>query len=378
MPITTGPQVLQHISQGHQLTLDGSGTLQQQGGISKFLQSIGDALRGLTAAGRAGIAERNARLENAMADLIRRDELLPNLASGPLPPLPEGARAFINKALANMFVEQSLRDMGQPETLAPTTKKVVQQVLEANPGLASSTDAAALKAEVNKVVRQLMANPHTRAAMNQSYVKGPEDMDVFTNFVHDDLLATFRDPGQQRYFDPETGMHRSYGLDAERGLAPRINGARLERGSTRQQREQQLMDQIPPTARPFVSMVTSQAGLGGSLLSMVLTGSGTGTHMNSEIPGGQPFPMGDIPYTNKGIAYTVTTHPDRVDVQMKFQADVAVPLNYPGIEDVVHIDGDEISVTVSVPLGQFPLAPGTDPQLTVHSMTRTPVSGPLS
>ena len=107
MSITTGAQLLQHISQGGSVSLDGSGALQQQGGLAKFFQGIADAFRGLTAAGRAGMAQRNARLEEAMAELVRRDELLPNLASGPLPPPPgEGARVSINKALANMFSVQ--------------------------------------------------------------------------------------------------------------------------------------------------------------------------------------------------------------------------------------------------------------------------------
>ena len=376
MAINMGAELLQHIGQGGHVSLDGSGQLQQQSGISKFFQGIADAFRGLTAAGRAGIAERNARLEEAMADLIRRDELLPNLTAGPLPPAGEGARVSINKALANMFTDQILRETGQPETMRATTQKIVQEALTANPALAGGNDPKALKDFVHRTVTQLMSDPQLRAAMNQGYSKGPEGVEPVLEFMRTDLTETFLAPGQQREINPETGVHKAFLADSNR-TAPTINGVQLGPGRTMEQCGQQLMEAVPLPARPIVSLLASQAGLNGSLLMLVVNGLGDGTYLNSEQPTGEPFPMDKLHYGGQGTEYTITTHPDRVEVQVHFQTKGVLQPGHSPTGDGINFPGDDFTVTVSVPLDQFPLEPGTAPHIRVHDFTRRPVTEPM-
>ena len=374
MSITTGAQLLQHISQGGSVSLDGSGALQQQGGLAKFFQGIADAFRGLTAAGRAGMAQRNARLEEAMAELVRRDELLPNLASGPLPPPPgEGARVSINKALANMFTVQILRESGQPETMHATTQKVVQAILRENPEALDTTDSAALKSFVQRIVGEIMADPELRAGMNQGYSKGPEGMEEFTAFISDTIRSSFGDVLRKGTMNPQTGICDSFSLDATRGTPPTINGVCIDPGEGQRATEeynQQLINAVPLPARPLVSLLTSQIGINGALIALVGDKHGTNPKINSERPMGmQPE---KFLYGGEEYKYTVTTHPDRVDVHLSFQTKglfVAPDLTQQGIR----VGADDFSVTVSVPLNQFPLPEGqTLPDFSVHSMTRRP------
>ena len=372
MPITTGSQLLQHIVQGGNVSLNDSGQVQQQSGLAKFFQGLADIFCGLTASGRAGIAERNARLEEAMADLIRRDELLPNLTSGPLPPPGEGARASINKALVNLFVDQALHEGDVPETMWATTKKVVQALMQENPDLLASTDSAGLKSFAREMVGKIMADPELRSGMNQGYSKGPEGMEVFTVFISDTIRSSFGDVLRKGTMNPQTGICDSFSLDATRGTPPTINGVCLDPGAgqrTADEYNQQLINTVPLPARPFVSLLTSQIGINGALIALVGDKNGTNPKINSErTMGMQPE---KFLYGGEEYKYTVTTYPDRVDVHLSFQTKgifVDPELTQRG----VRVGADDFSVTVSVPLGQFPVPEGTVPDFTVHSLTRQP------
>lgn len=76
MRIESSQQMFQHIENGGNLKLNKEGQLESQSAVGRFFQKIGDAFRSLTASGRAAIETRNARLHEAMADMVRRDALV--------------------------------------------------------------------------------------------------------------------------------------------------------------------------------------------------------------------------------------------------------------------------------------------------------------
>lgn len=260
MRIESSQQMFQHIENGGNLKLNSEGQLETQSAAGRFFRKIGDAFRSLTASGRAAIETRNARLREAMADMVRRDTLI-NPTQAEIPnPMAEQTRR--NGFIMNLALAPGLSQL--PAESRAAARNLALHVLHTK-GMPEQGDPAAVSREARAIMRHIQDNPVLCDGLRCDYARGHDQLQPLLEEMTGDIRTDYM--RQKDHNINEEGMHNSYLKDALRGSIRSINGHTPDSADF----EGEFKALIPDKKiRGFLSMMASQAGLEGSLSKQLL------------------------------------------------------------------------------------------------------------
>lgn len=294
--ITTGVQLQRYLENGGYVQLNSQGGLETQSGISHFFQKIGDAFRGLSTSGRRELAARNARLQDAMASMLRQPGALPNLGETRLAStsVEGGAEKAI---LLRMAVDRMVRGddpdvpvgTGIPAGDQKGVQEAVLKYLDYYPP--ADRSLSGMRAKAGRFLTDILTKPGMLKACKTSFTVDPGRASA----IHAALQKSITDEylREKDHTIDRDGFHDSYLLDAVRGDVTSINGQPLRgaplRPDTRylnlkdpqhapfpphvQGLMEQMADLVPDREiRGFVSMLASQAGIEGALSMHLVAG----------------------------------------------------------------------------------------------------------
>ena len=203
MRIDSSQQMFRHIENGGNLKLNSDGQLETQSAAGHFFQKIGDAFRSLSAGGRASIETRNARLHEAMADMVRRDALVnPAQANIPQPPISQLQRS---RMCANLAMAGELTKL-PPETRAATRALVLYQ-LEKHDVL--NRDAGTIRANIPQFMQIITGDPVLSSAMKCSYSRTREQLQPMMNDSRNHRSRPALKTAYMRFFPKTQSVIRS-------------------------------------------------------------------------------------------------------------------------------------------------------------------------
>jgi hypothetical protein len=255
MQIQNSQSLSQHLASGGSLTLGKQGQLETQSAAGRLFQKIGDAFRSITSSGRAAIETRNANLNTAMANMLRRDTLV-NPARNEIPSSAAPSRA--DSFAARFGMTQGLRKF--PRELRSAARNLGQQLLRL-PGVLGQGGPAETRAKVLEVMNKIRHDPVVFNALRYDYARSQTQLKPLLPEIGDGLRAIFMDQ-KDRYINQD-GIHANYLSDAERDLDS-INGRKPDTADL----VNELKDLVPDQKiRGFLSMVPTQTGLIGALYS---------------------------------------------------------------------------------------------------------------
>lgn len=264
MRIESSQQMFQHIENGGNLKLNKEGQLESQSAVGRFFQKIGDAFRSLTASGRAAIETRNARLHEAMADMVRRDALVnPAQAEIQRPPITQIER---NRMCANLAMAGELAKL-PPESRAAARALVLHQLEKHN---VLNRGAEVIRANIPQFMQIITSDPVLSSAMKCSFSRTSAQLQPMMNEVADDMKAEFQKPSQQAGI--ENGIHEVFPKDARRDSIRSINGQPVDKANPGGQLKALVPDD---KMSAFISFAASQAGIEGSVYKHLATSGGT-------------------------------------------------------------------------------------------------------
>ncbi|MBQ4492859.1 MAG: hypothetical protein II967_06205 [Deltaproteobacteria bacterium] len=295
--ITTGVQLQQYLETGGYVQLNSQGALETQSGISRFFQKIGDAFRGLSASGQQALADRNTRLQDAMASMLRQQGVLPNLGETRI--ASTSVKGGVEQAiLLRMAVSRMVSGgdsnvavgNGIPASDQKGVQEAVLKYLEYYPPADRSLQG--MRAKAGRILTNFLTTPGMLKACKTSFTVDPGRATAIHAALHQSISDEYLK--EQDHTIDENGFHNSYLLDAVRGDVASINGQPLRTaplhpdtnyldvtkpGSpSRPPNEQGILEQmadiIPDKKiRGFVTMLASQAGIEGSLSIHLATGT---------------------------------------------------------------------------------------------------------
>jgi hypothetical protein len=308
MQIQDSQSMIQHIGNGGSLMLDKQGQLETQSAVGRFFQKIGDVFRSITSSGRAAIETRNANLNTAMANMLRRDTLV-NPAQGEIfSPMTKTQR---NALVMRFTVARAARDFPPEARAAAQTLGLELLRLQGLPehGNPAETHGKALEV-MNKIRDNEMVCKVLRCC---DYARTHEELRPQLGEMSDHMRDSFR-RDKDSLIKPN-GMHPSYLLDAVRHSVRTINGQPPNYADF----ENDFLKLIPdPKFSGFLSMIASQAGLEAAL-SLQLLQSGK-TPDNPDMPS-----LAEM--VDKGILmefpehrYDITVDGDKARVRLEIDA----------------------------------------------------------
>lgn len=260
MRIESGQQMFQHIENGGNLKLNREGQLETQSAAGRFFQKIGDAFRSLTASGRAAIETRNARLHEAMADMVRRDALV-NPAQTEIPN-PMTDRAQRSEFAMRLELAQGLSKL--PKESRAAARNLALHVLHSK-GMPENGDPASVGGETRAIMRHIEQHPGLRDGLRCDYARTNAQLQPLLREMTADLRAEYAH--QKARHINEDGMHDSYVKDAKRGSVRSINGHAPDAADFEGEFKALIPDE---KMRGFLSMMASQAGVEGSLAKQLM------------------------------------------------------------------------------------------------------------
>lgn len=336
MRIDSSQQMFRHIENGGNLKLNSDGQLETQSAAGHFFQKIGDAFRSLSAGGRASIETRNARLHEAMADMVRRDALVnPAQANIQQPPISQLQR---NRMCANLAMAGELAKL-PPETRAATRALVLYQ-LEKHDVL--NRDAGTIRANIPQFMQIITGDPVLSSAMKCSYSRTREQLQPMMNEIADAMKAEFQKPSQQAGI--KNGIHEIFPKDAKRDSISSINGQPVDKTNPGGQLKALVPDD---KISAFISFAASQAGIEGDLY----------THL--ALPGGtKPFPdspeLGEL--QAKGLHLGTPNHKYDLHIQngkATIRLDIDIALQALGSPNKGHgLGGSKYTAIMEIDLNQ--------------------------
>ena len=330
--IISGQQLLQQIEQGSNFTLDAQGGIRTQSGVAKFFQSIGDAFRSLTEAGRTAIAQRNERLQSALTEMLRNDGVLPNLAETTLP---ARTAAPVSRAMATVSAHTAIQTAvaNLPPEIKEKTAKVAMDIMQKTGGLQGAPAEA--RAKASGIVRDLTSNEAVMKALMGTTRRATLDSTAaMIDDLKNDCSQEFLRDAQQKQVDKDTSIHKSYGLDFKRGSIRSINGQTPDADYAKQLTEL-VRD---PKIRAFVSMMAAQSGLEGSVFKILMDPQVTRAN-------GMPASIELMPFINPNC----TLH--KVDLNVENDV-LKLHLSYETSYNLINFGGDAFSEEDPVSLGK--------------------------
>lgn len=362
MRIESSQQMFQHIESGGNLKLGRAGQLETQGAAERFFQKIGDAFRSLSAAGRAAIETRNARLHEAMADMARRDALV-NPAQTDIPnPMTEQTRR--NEFAMRLSLAQEAGKL--PKESRAAARNLALHVLHSR-GMPEQGDPASISREAQTVMRHIEQNPALRDGLRCDYARGHAQLQPLLREMADDIRAEYTRQKDRNI--SEDGMHDTYLKDALRGSVRSINGQAPNAADF----EREFKALIPDTRmRGFLSMMTSQAGVEGSLCKQLLQPGMTKD--NPDFPGYPEMMRHGLLIEFPHHTYDVSVEDGKAHVRLEMDAMVRSQqfAGEPFSEAPVSLGGGRYTVEMVVDLNQD--MSGRDiPEFALVNASRTPV-----
>lgn len=384
MKIDSAQQMLQHIDAGGGLSLGKDGQLKTQNAAAQFFQKIGDAFRSLTASGQASISARNERLYGAMAEMVRQDNSLPNLAAAG--PQQGAAISQAEKNALCMRLEVGRQVASLPLETRTCARNYLQGGLERAGQLEGTPEQ--VRARVRNAAQMMRSRPDLLRAFRQDGAMGADARAAMMRELTEASRREYARPVQKGHI--EDGVHDSYLKDARRGSITSINGQppRMERlnpdvplaeGEAErifQGLQEQICEFIPnPTIRGFVTMMASQAGLEGSLLISLMQEKGV--RHDPQALCGMDMAQHGLSIATPHHKYSLEVTESRVDIHLSFDAQVTADRFLgrnirEGYPKSLELGGGHYEVTLSVPLDQQ-VAEGQAPDFTVSELTRTPL-----
>ena len=362
MRIESSQQMFQHIENGGNLKLNGEGRLETQSAAGRFFQKIGDAFRSLSASGRAAIETRTARLHEAMADMVRRDALV-NPAQTDIPnPVADQVRR--NEFAMRLSLAQEAA--GLPKESRAAARNLALQVLQSR-GMPEQGDPASISREVQSIMRHIGQNPVLRDGLRCDYARGHAQLQPMLREMAGDIRAEYTRQKDRNI--REDGMHNSYLKEALRGSVRSINGHAPNAADF----EGEFKALIPDTRmRGFLSMMTSQAGVEGSLCKQLLL-PGMAKD-NPDFPGYTEMVQHGLLLEFPHHTYDVSVENDKAHVRLEMDA-VVRSQQFAGElfgEHPVSLGGGRYTVEMVVDLNQD-MSGKTIPDFSLINASRTPV-----
>ena len=210
MRIESSQQMFQHIENGGNLKLNKEGQLESQSAVGRFFQKIGDAFRSLTASGRAAIETRNARLHEAMADMVRRDALVNPAQANIQSPMTE--RAQHNEFAMRLGLAQGLSKL--PKEARAAARNLALHVLHSK-GMPGQGDPASVGRETQSIMRHIEQTPALRDGLRCDYARNNAQLQPLLREMTGDLRAEYMHQkdrhiskdGMQTGLDVDTYVH---------------------------------------------------------------------------------------------------------------------------------------------------------------------------
>ena len=359
MRIESSQQMFQHIENGGNLKLNKEGQLESQSAVGRFFQKIGDAFRSLTASGRAAIETRNARLHEAMADMVRRDALVNPAQANIQSPMTE--RAQHNEFAMRLGLAQGLSKL--PKEARAAARNLALHVLHSK-GMPGQGDPASVGRETQSIMRHIEQTPALRDGLRCDYARNNAQLQPLLREMTGDLRAEYMHQ-KDRHISKD-GMHDSYVKDATRGSVRSINGHAPNAADFEGEFEALIPDK---KMRGFLSMMASQAGLEGSLCKQLLA-EGMAKD-NPDFPGYQEMIQNGLLIEFPHHKYDISVEDGQARIRLEMDAVVKAHM-FEGELIGQTLGGGRYSVEMVVDLNQD--MTGKDiPDFTLVNASRTPI-----